>query len=157
MAMTPLPHRVRSRSALALTRVAIIGACALLAAACGSTAAPSPGTGNGSSSSASQDSAAKISLAVNFSSSPTTPARHYTLRCQPAGGTTPDAARACGRLLAGKSLFAPRSGKVMCPMILASAGRATITGVYLGQKVHETIVDGGCDLGRYAKLKRVFN
>ncbi len=45
----------------------------------------------------------------------------------------------------------------MCPMIMESAARATVSGTYLGRKVHESIVDGGCDLSRWAKLKAVFH
>ena len=45
----------------------------------------------------------------------------------------PDAAAACARLLTGASLFAPLPGHVMCPMIMASAGRARVTGTYLGR------------------------
>jgi len=96
-------------------------------------------------------------LDVTFEASPTRPARHYTLRCEPAGGTAPHAAAACAKLLSGASLFAARRGHVMCPMIMASAGRALVEGTYLGKQVHVTIVDGGCDLARWAKLKAVFN
>jgi hypothetical protein len=164
MAMTPLPDEVRSqpRYRLFLSRAAAVAACALLAAACGSTAAPGSGTagtnshGSGSGSAGSA-AAAKITLDVTFAASAGKPAAHYTLRCEPAGGTARDAAAACARLMRGASLFGPRRGHVMCPMILASAGRATVTGTYLGKKVRETIVDGGCDLGRWVKLKAVFN
>lgn len=45
----------------------------------------------------------------------------------------------------------------MCPMILASACRAMVKGTYLGQKVHVTIFDGGCDLARWAKVKAIFS
>lgn len=94
---------------------------------------------------------------MTFAASAQNPAAHYTLRCDPAGGTAPDPAAACARLLTGPSIFAPRSKIMMCPMILASAGRATVTGTYLGRDVHLTIVDGGCDLSRWSKLKSVFN
>jgi hypothetical protein len=95
---------------------------------------------------------------VTFAASAKSPAAHYTLRCDPAGGTAPDPAAACARLLTGPSLFAgPRSGLIECPMILANAGRATVTGTYLGQDVHLTIVDGGCDLSRWSKLKSLFS
>jgi Subtilisin inhibitor-like len=169
MAMTPIPDEVRSHSKhrAVLARSAAIGACALLAAACGSTAAPGSGaastgshgtsgsgTGAGSASTAAS---AKISLDVTFEASLNKPATHYTLRCEPAGGTAHHAAAACARLLSGTSLFAARPGHVMCPMIMASAGRALVEGTYLGKKVHVTIVDGGCDLARWAKLKAVFN
>jgi hypothetical protein len=167
MAMTPIPDEDRShpRYRSVLSRSAAIAACALIAAACGSTAAPSTGsasTGSSGSTSAGSGSAstaasAKISLDVTFEASPTKPARHYTLRCEPAGGTAPDAAAACAKLLSGASLFAARPRHVMCPMIMASAGRALVEGTYLGKKVRVTIVDGGCDLARWAKLKAVFN
>ena len=43
-------------------------------------------------------------------------------------------------------------------MIMADArSRASVNGTYLGQKVHETIVDGGCDLARWSKLEQIFN
>jgi hypothetical protein len=93
---------------------------------------------------------------VTFAATPNSPAAHYTLRCEPAGGTAPDPAVACARLLTGPSIFAPRPAHLMCPMILQSAARATVTGTYLGKMVHVTIVNGGCDLARWSKLKAVF-
>jgi Subtilisin inhibitor-like len=169
MAMTPLTHDAHSQSPGAhipptprqrswqrsvLIRCAAAAGCAVLAAACGSTAAPSGSSGSGSAGTAA---ASKVSLTVDFTASPTTPAAHYTLRCEPAGGTVGDPAEACARLLAGSSLFAAHPAHVMCPMIMANAGRAIVKGTYLGKKVHETIIDGGCDIGRWAKLKQVFN
>lgn len=171
MAMTPLPDEVRSQPLyrMSLARGVAVAACALLAAACGSTAAPTTGaptagapgasgasSNSAASGSASTASAARVSLDVTFAASASGPATHYTLRCEPAGGTTPDPAAACSRLLAGASLFASRRGHVMCPMIMASAGRARVSGTYLGKTVRETIVDGGCDLARWAELKAVF-
>jgi Subtilisin inhibitor-like len=162
---------------MVLSRCAAAAACALLAAACGSTIAPgassggsssagtgSPSTGSTSTgstgaSSAGTTSAAKISLDVSFAGSATTPASHFTLRCEPPGGTVRDAAVACAALLkGGATLFGPPARQhVMCPMMLASAGHATVTGTYLGKPVHESIADGGCDIARWSTLKRVFN
>jgi hypothetical protein len=45
----------------------------------------------------------------------------------------------------------------MCPMILQSDARATVSGTYLGKAVHVTVVEGGCDLARWAKLKAMFS
>ena len=149
---SPLPqpgHRV------IVTRAVAAAACALLAAACGSTAGPSTASGSHSGT-AGTASAARVSLDVTFAASRSTAGKHYTLTCDPAGGTTPDAATACGKLLKTTGLFAPKSAHVMCPMILASAGRATVSGTYLGKKVHETIIDGGCDIGRWQQLKQIF-
>jgi hypothetical protein len=81
-----------------------------------------------------------------------------TLRCDPDGGTVPDPATACAELLADPSLLEPQPvGHVIaCPMVLASSARAVVDGMYLGRHVDETIVDGGCDLGRWAKLLQIF-
>jgi hypothetical protein len=113
-----------------------------------------PATG---SSSAGLAAASKVSLAVTFAASAHAPATRYTLRCEPPGGTASNPAAACARLLAGTSLFAPQPGHMLCPMIMASAGRATVTGTYFGKPVHVTIVDGGCDLSLWAKLKAVLS
>ena len=165
MAMTRQSHdrRTPSHSGRLLSRCAAAGACAMLVAACGSAAAPDSGAAGSRSSSPTAGSSgpattatAKISLDVDFSGSPTTPAAHYTLRCDPAGGTVTDPATACARLMRGTSLFGPLPAHVECPMIMANAGRATVTGSYLGRPVHESVVDGGCDLSRWAKLKQVF-
>ncbi|HTZ91454.1 MAG TPA: SSI family serine proteinase inhibitor [Streptosporangiaceae bacterium] len=142
----------------------MVGTFGLLAAACGSTAAPGNAGSTGpatsapaaSSSGPATTDAAKTSLEVRFSGSPTTAPAHYTLRCDPDGGTVADPAGACAKLMRGASLFAPLPAHVACPMIMANAGRATVTGSYLGRPVHETIVDGGCDLSRWAKLRLIF-
>jgi hypothetical protein len=122
-----------------------VAAGTLAIAACGSTAAPA-GSGSGGS-----------SPGVTVLNGPDTTIKHWTLRCDPAGGTHPHAAAACSALLALKDPFArPRAGQ-MCPMILASAKRATFTGTWFGAKVDRTIVDGGCDLARWSKLGQVMN
>jgi hypothetical protein len=142
------------------TRGAAVAACALLAAACGSTGASTPGSSTTpapASSSARLAAASKVSLDVTFVASAHAPATHFTLRCEPAGGTASDPAAACATLLAGSSLFAPRPAHMLCPMIMAGAGRATVSGTYFGKQVHDTIVDGGCDLSLWAKLKAVFS
>lgn len=164
---------------VALAAAAVLGTCVLLAA-CGSVAAPSGG-GAGSSSAgaapagstsaaatpaAAANSAvptspgtaatAKVSLDVTFAATTSSPARHYTLFCEPAGGTTPDPAAACTKLLTGDDIFAPRPLHVMCPMILEGSGRATITGTYFGRPEHVIIVNGGCDLARWTELKAIF-
>lgn len=66
-------------------------------------------------------------------------------------------AAACQRLLSGTSILAPRPAHIMCPMILTGTARATVSGTYFGKKVHLTVVDGGCDLSKWAKLRSVFS
>jgi hypothetical protein len=147
-------------------RCAAVFACALLAAGCGSAAPPGSGSttapGSGSSSapgsgSAGTTTAAKISLDVSFSGSAGAAPLHYTLRCEPTGGTVRDAAAACAGLMRhDASLFGPLPARMACPMIMARGGRATVSGTYLGRYVHETVLDGGCDLSRWAELRQIF-
>jgi Subtilisin inhibitor-like len=154
-----------------LARGAVIGACGLLAAACGSSVAPTtgaPGTGSSgaaaaphtgasASRSAGTASSSKVSLYVTFSRAYGHPARHWTLRCEPAGGNYPDPSGACARLSRFGNIFSPPAGHLMCPMIMTTAQRARVTGTYFGKKINETIVAGGCQLSRYYELKQVFN
>jgi hypothetical protein len=45
----------------------------------------------------------------------------------------------------------------MCPMIMADARSYIVYGTFLGQKVHQSIVDGGCQLSRWSQLNQIFN
>jgi Subtilisin inhibitor-like len=158
--MSSISDRVTAATAVRATAV-LAGALAL--AACGSTAAPSGsgGAANGTSSSSISSSPAaaapKASLSITVLDGPGSKLQHWTLRCDPAGGTHPHAAAACAALLALKTPFAKAPAGQMCPMILASAKRATFTGTWYGQKVDRTIVDGGCDLAKWSKLGQVMN
>ncbi|HSR84035.1 MAG TPA: SSI family serine proteinase inhibitor [Streptosporangiaceae bacterium] len=167
-----LPMRTTLAGAVALLTGALLAACGSTAApssggagsgSTGSTAAgshsagtSSAGTSSAGTSSAGTTPAAKVSLDVTFAVSTNSPARHYTLQCEPAGGTTPDPAAACARLLASPSIFGSRPLHVMCPMMLANPARATLTGNYFGEAVRLTIINGGCDVSRWTRLKVIF-
>jgi len=83
-----------------------------------------------------------------------TPVR-WTLRCDPAGGTVPDPAAACAALRRIRP-FAQRSIRMACPMIMAGDGRIVVTGTWYGQSVHRNFIDGGCDLGHFRELHKIF-
>lgn len=140
-----------------LTGGALIAACGLAAAACGSTAAPAGGAPAGGSSSAATTSAAKVSLTVTQTGGSGATAKHWTLRCEPAGGSFPDPAAACAKLTKLPTIFATSPHHVMCPMIMADARSYIVYGTFLGQKVHQSIVDGGCSLARWNQLNQIFN
>lgn len=125
-------------------------------AACGSVTAPAS-SGASASGGASPPAAAKVSLNLIVLNGPSAAPKHWTLRCDPAGGTHPHAAAACSALLALKNPFALPKTHHMCPMILASDKRVVFTGTYFGAKVNRTIVDGGCDLARWSKLGQVLH
>jgi hypothetical protein len=139
-------------------RYVLIGAvCVAAVAACGTVSSTSPSGASSPAaapapSAASSPAAPKVSLDITVLGTPGTTARHWTLTCEPTGGTHPDAAAACIALLQAKSPFAPVPRGIECPMILASSGEATIQGTYFGQPVNTTIRDGGCTLSRWAEL-----
>ncbi len=99
----------------------------------------------------------KVSLTITVVNGPTKPITHWTLTCDPAGGTHPDPAAACAALAAIKQPFAVTKVGVACPMIVASARRATFSGTYFGAPVNRTIIDGGCDLAHWSQLGQVVN
>jgi hypothetical protein len=125
--------------------------CVITAAACGSvtstSSAPQP-----SASAA----AAKVSLTVVVKASPGATPKRWTLRCDPTGGTHPDAQAACRQLLAAKNPFAPIPRGIMCPMIVAGPQRATISGIFFGQHVASNFSRSGCQATKWSELGDVF-
>jgi hypothetical protein len=138
-------------------RYFLIGAlCMVAAAACGSAAAPVAGGANSGGTAA--HASPKISLDVTVNTGPGTRARHWTLTCDPAGGTRPDPAAACRVLLAAKgNPFSTPPKHIMCPMIQIGTKKATVTGTWFGKNVNLTLADGGCTLGRWTQIGQIFN
>jgi hypothetical protein len=123
--------------------------CVITAAACGSV------TSTGSAPRPSAP-AAKVSLTVVVTPTPGATPKRWTLRCDPTGGTHPDAKAACRQLLAAKNAFAPIPRGIMCPMIVAGPQRATISGTFFGQHVETDFSRAGCEATRWAQLGAVF-
>jgi hypothetical protein len=142
----------RAAAGIAIAGLALVG--------CGSVAAPSgggSGSGSASGSSSSPAAAPKASLTITVLNGPDKKISHWTLSCDPAGGTHPDPAKACAALEAIKNPFAQVRTGQDCPMILASSRRATFVGTWFGAKVDRTIIDGGCDLANWSKIGQVVN
>jgi hypothetical protein len=123
--------------------------CVVTAAACGSATSTSPAAKPAKP-------AAKVSLTVVVTPSPGATPKRWTLRCDPAGGTHPDAQAACRDLLDAKNPFAPIPRGIMCPMIVAGPQKATISGTFFGQHVASNFSKAGCEAARWAKLGVVF-
>jgi hypothetical protein len=127
----------------------IAAICAAAATACGTSTAPSG--------SAASSAPPKVSLDIKVSGAPGTAPKHWTLRCDPAGGTHPDPAQACAILLKAKAPFAPAPKGIECPMIAVGAKTATVTGTYFGKHVDTTFIQGGCGLARWGQVGQIFN
>ncbi len=146
MAMTP--KRLSATAASA----ALAAGVGLLAAACGSTAAPPADGGQVATNPASK---AKLQVVESV---PGGQARHWSLRCDPAGGTMPDAAAACRLLATEATILHPmRTTHIMCRRSIANARTFTVTGAWYGTKLHEVVTDGGCNLRRWSMMAQIFN
>ncbi|MGD0376247.1 MAG: SSI family serine proteinase inhibitor [Streptosporangiaceae bacterium] len=145
----------------------IAAVCAIVVTACGSAAAPggapaagggaAPASSNASGSPGNGTQAAGIFLDISVSHGAGTPVTHWTLRCQPTGGTHPDAASACRVLMRAKEPFAPLPRGIMCPMIVAGTKVATVRGTWYGKPVDVTMNQGGCWLSRWDEVGQIFN
>jgi hypothetical protein len=120
-------------------------------AACGTT--PAPGTaGSGSGGGPS-----KASLQITVETGAGHATKHWTLRCDPAGGTHPNPAAACRALTALKDPFAPPKAGQSCPNVMANGKAIVFKGVWHGQKVSRTIADGGCTITVWHRLNQALN
>ena len=128
----------------------IAAICAAAATACGSKPAPS-GVGSAPAP------APKVSLDITVSTTPNAPSKHWTLQCEPAGGTHPNPAAACAVLLKAKNPFAPLPKGIMCPMIRVGTKTAIVKGTYFGKHIDTTLSPGGCKLAQWEKIGQIFN
>jgi hypothetical protein len=97
-----------------------------------------------------------VSLVIKVTG-PGAPPRRWTLRCDPVGGTHPDAAKACRILLHAKNPFAPMPRGPMCPVNAIGARTATVTGTWFGHPVDATFIQSGCGLPRWTKISQIFS
>ena len=146
MSMTRDLLRVRNGA-----RYLVIAAiCAAAATACGSKPEPA---GAGSAPAP----APKVSLDITVSTTPNAPSKHWTLQCEPAGGTHPNPAAACAVLLKAKNPFAPLPKGIMCPMIRVGTKTAIVKGTYFGKHIDTKLSPGGCQLAQWEKIGQIFN
>jgi hypothetical protein len=128
----------------------IAAICAAAATACGSKPAPA-GVGSAPAP------APKVSLDITVSTTPNAPSKHWTLQCEPAGGTHPNPAAACAVLLKAKNPFAPLPKGIMCPMIRVGTKTAIVKGTYFGKHIDTKLSPGGCQLAQWEKIGQIFN
>jgi hypothetical protein len=137
--------------------ILIAAVCAAAATACGTLHAPGPASAAGA---AGQPAAgtrpAAVSLVIKVTGPPGAPPQRWTLRCDPVGGTHPEAAKACRVLLHAKNPFAPPPRGAMCP-ISAGARTATVKGTWFGHPVDAIFIQNGCGLPHWANIRQIFN
>lgn len=98
------------------------------------------------------------SLRIAVRANPTAPARITTLRCNPTGGTVPNPAEACRRLLStGRAIFAPTPPGTPCTMIYGGPQEALVTGTLGGAKIWARFRRrDGCEIARWNRIAFLF-
>jgi RTX calcium-binding nonapeptide repeat (4 copies)/Subtilisin inhibitor-like len=85
------------------------------------------------------------------------PPRVYTLRCRPAGGTLPHAARSCAKLVRIQNPFAPISPLQRCDSVFVGVQIAGVHGSYDGRSVHMSFNRyTSCGVQRWNQLAFLF-
>jgi hypothetical protein len=82
---------------------------------------------------------------------------HWTLHCDPAGGTVPRPARACSRLATQPRPFAPVPRNALCTAIYGGPAVALVTGTYRGRRIWTRFQRrNGCEIARWGRVGFLF-
>jgi hypothetical protein len=85
------------------------------------------------------------------------PKRTYTLTCAPAGGTLPQRAAACTKLLSLTAPFAPTPKDVACSQIYGGPQEAVVSGRLRGAPVRARFNRrNGCEVARWNRVRFLF-
>jgi hypothetical protein len=102
--------------------------------------------------------ASATDLTVTVTAKPGAKARAWSLRCDPAGGDHPAAAKACAALAKAKSPFQATPKNRMCTQIFGGPQKAHISGTWHGTKINATYSrQNGCEIDRWNAIKTVLN
>ena len=83
--------------------------------------------------------------------------RTWTLRCGPAGGTHPRAARACAALAGTHEPFRPVPRDAICTEIYGGPSEALVVGVHAGRRVWARFHRrNGCHISRWQRHAFLF-
>ena len=81
------------------------------------------------------------------------PAKKWTLRCAPAGGTHPHAASACRKLGTMSNPLAPIPKDAVCTEVYGGPQVALVTGTFRGRTVWIQLANrNGCEIARFKRL-----
>jgi hypothetical protein len=81
------------------------------------------------------------------------PARVWTLRCRPVGGTLPERRSACTQLSASPRPFAPTPPGTACTQIYGGPQVAIVRGSFRGRRVWATFARrNGCEIERWNRV-----
>lgn len=98
--------------------------------------------------------ASSDSLVVSYWQSPQSELQKWTLKCNPAGGTMPNAKTVCKKLLKVSKPFTPTDVGKVCAQIYESKEAASVRGTWKGKKVTAKFSkNNGCEINRWKALE----
>jgi Subtilisin inhibitor-like len=98
--------------------------------------------------------ATALSIAVTPATGPT---HHWTLRCDPLGGTLPHRAGACRKLDALRDPFAETPRDTVCADVFSGPERAVVRGRFEGRPVSTTFSRrDSCETARWSRVRFLF-
>ncbi len=81
-------------------------------------------------------------------------AKHWTLHCNPAGGTHKSAKKACAALLKVKNPFKSSDPDLMCTQQYGGPESADVRGIWKGKKIRTNFSKiNGCEIARWQKVQ----
>src|SRR5262249_52334124 len=81
----------------------------------------------------------------------------WSLRCKPAGGSLPRAARACRMLQTLRDPFAPVRPNSLCTEIYGGPQVALVRGMILGRRISASFTrTDGCQIARWNRVAFLF-
>ena len=99
---------------------------------------------------------AQLSITV-WPKGPDGPAKRWTLRCDPAGGTLPRAGRACARLAGLRRPFAPVPRDAVCAQLYGGPQEGVVRGTFRGERVSARFNRrDGCQIARWNRVRFLF-
>lgn len=102
--------------------------------------------------------ASATDLTVSVTAKPGAKPHEWTLKCNPPGGSHPDAKKACAALAKSKNPFKATPKNRMCTQIFGGPQKAKIDGTWNGAKVDATFSrKNGCEIDRWNAIKTVLN
>ena len=133
----------------AICRLALIGACVPLITGCGAF------DGADDSASGTSTTTSGTDLAITVWPQGRGRSRQWTLRCDPVGGSLPDAATACAQLTADALRPLPRD--TICTQIYGGPQRARVRGRVDGRAVASGFSrSNGCEIHRWDSVRFLF-
>ena len=141
--------RICKGTVSAICRLALIGACVPLITGCGAFGSAD------SSTSGTSTTASRTDLVVTVWPQGRGRSRQWTLRCDPVGGSLPNAATACAQLTAEALRPLPRD--TICTQIYGGPQRARVRGRIDGRAVAASFSrSNGCEIHRWDSVRFLF-